>query len=317
MKKLLELALGIVTSVGGFLEIGSIATAAQAGAEFRFQLIWAVLLGGLCLIFLVEQSGRLAAISKHTVTDAIRERFGLNYFVFMFVVLLIVCLLVLAAELGGVCVALEFLTGIAFPWWAIPVAFVTWLLIWKANFEVIEKGVSLLGLVTLCFVIGVFILHPPWRTVAAGVVPTLPNHDKSHYWFIAVSILGASISPYLYLFYSSGAVEDKWDESYIAVNRGIAAIGMSFGSLISVAVIVLAGLVFLPAGIKVEHYYELRTLLTPAFGSWGVTLLAASLAISCLGAALDLVSKSRTWLRKALVGTGVKIRSHAKRRGLV
>ena len=39
MKKILEIALGIVTSVGGFLEIGSITTAAQAGADFSFQLI--------------------------------------------------------------------------------------------------------------------------------------------------------------------------------------------------------------------------------------------------------------------------------------
>jgi hypothetical protein len=54
MKNALQIALGIVTSVGGFLEIGSIATAAQAGAEYRFGLAWAVALGGLCLIFLVE-----------------------------------------------------------------------------------------------------------------------------------------------------------------------------------------------------------------------------------------------------------------------
>jgi hypothetical protein len=38
--KAVESALGIVTSVGGFLEIGSIATAAQAGGQFGFQLAW-------------------------------------------------------------------------------------------------------------------------------------------------------------------------------------------------------------------------------------------------------------------------------------
>ena len=48
MKKILEIALGIVTSVGGFLEIGSIATAAQAGSDFSLQLIWAIVLGGIC-----------------------------------------------------------------------------------------------------------------------------------------------------------------------------------------------------------------------------------------------------------------------------
>src|SRR5438874_11009540 len=76
MKKWGEIALGIATSVGGFLDVGSIATSAQAGAEYRFQLLWAVALGTLCLIFLTVMSGRLAAVSGHTVTDAVRVRFG-------------------------------------------------------------------------------------------------------------------------------------------------------------------------------------------------------------------------------------------------
>jgi Mn2+/Fe2+ NRAMP family transporter len=59
----LEITLGIVTSVGGFLEIGSIATAAQAGAAFGYQLIWAVVLGTACVAILVEMSGRFAAVS--------------------------------------------------------------------------------------------------------------------------------------------------------------------------------------------------------------------------------------------------------------
>lgn len=66
MTKIFEIALGIVTSIGGFLEAGSVATAAQAGAAFRFQLAWAVVLGTVCLIFLIEMAGRLAAVSKHT-----------------------------------------------------------------------------------------------------------------------------------------------------------------------------------------------------------------------------------------------------------
>ena len=209
MKKILEIALGIVTSVGGFLEIGSIATAAQAGAEFSFQLIWAIVLGGICIIFLVEQSGRFAAVSGRTLPDAIRERFGFNYFAFMFVILGLVSLMVLAAEIGGVCIALELATGIGFPWWAIPIGLVVWLIIWKGTFGIIEKGVSVLGLVTLSFVIGAYILHPPWGQVAASTLPSLPQHDSARYWFIAVSILGASISPYLFFFYSAGAIEDE------------------------------------------------------------------------------------------------------------
>ena len=76
MKRWLDVALGIVTSVGGFLEIGSITTAAQAGAEYKYQLAWAIVLGTVCIALLIEMSGRFAAVSHHTVPDAIRERFA-------------------------------------------------------------------------------------------------------------------------------------------------------------------------------------------------------------------------------------------------
>lgn len=288
MKKILEIALGIVTSVGGFLEIGSITTAAQAGADFSLQLIWVIVLGGLCIIFLVEQAGRFAAVSGRTIPDAIRERFGFNYFAFLYLTLVLVSLLVLAAEIGGVCIALELATGIGLQWWALPAAFVIWFVIWKGTFGVIEKGVSMLGLVTVCFVVGAFMIHPPWGQVVQGAVPSLPQHDSAHYWFIAVSILGASISPYLFFFYSSGAIEDEWRETHVGINRVIATSGMSFGSLISIAVLILAAMIFAPRGMKVEHYSQLPELLVPVFGHKGFWLLVASLCIACMGAAMEI-----------------------------
>jgi Mn2+/Fe2+ NRAMP family transporter len=288
MKKILEIALGIVTSVGGFLEIGSIATAAQAGSDFSLQLIWAIVLGGICIIFLVEQAGRFAAVSGRTIPDAIRERFGFNYFAFLYLVLALVSLIVLAAEIGGVCIALELATGWGFQWWAIPVALVIWLVIWKGTFGVIEKGVSMLGLVTLCFVVGAVVIHPPWAQVAKSALPSLPQHDSVHYWFVAVSILGASISPYLFFFYSSGAIEDEWNEGYVSINRIIATGGMSFGSIISIAVLILAAMIFAPQGVKFEHYSQLPQLLVPVFGYWGYWLIVASVGIACLGAAMEI-----------------------------
>jgi Mn2+/Fe2+ NRAMP family transporter len=120
------------------------------------------------------------------------------------------------------------------------------------------------------------------------LVPTLPNRDKAHYWFIAVSVLGASISPYLYYFYSSGAIEEKWDVTYIATNRAIAAIGMGFGGFLSLAVLVLAAVLFHPRGIKVEHYQQLPDLLSGVFARKGFWLVIASLAIACLGATLEI-----------------------------
>jgi Mn2+/Fe2+ NRAMP family transporter len=289
VKKALEITLGIVTSIGGFLEVGSLATAVQAGAAFGFELVWAIVLGTVCVSFLVEMAGRFAAVSRHTIPDAIRERFGFNFFIVPLFSTFIVNFLVLSAEIGGVCLALQLVTGISFRWWALPVAFAIWLMLWKGTFGVIEQGVSILGLVTLCFIVGAVMLHPPWKQVGMGALPTLPSYDKAHYWFIAVSILGASITPYLFFFYSSGAVEDKWDKSYLGVNRAVAGLGMSFGGTIALGALIVAALVFPPRGIvQIDAYDQIALILTPVFGYWGFILFAASLCIACFGAALEI-----------------------------
>ncbi|MEG4964311.1 MULTISPECIES: divalent metal cation transporter [unclassified Microcoleus] len=287
MNKIREIALGIVTSIGGFLDVGAIATAAEAGSSFEFQLIWTIVLGTICVIALVEMSGRLAAVSKHTLADAVRERLGFNFFIFPLIAEVIVDFLVLGAEIGGVCIALQLVTGISFQWWALPVAFAIWLFLWKGTFSLIENGISFLGLITLAFVVATFKLRPALPAVAEGLLPTIPQQDTAHYLFIAVSILGALISPYLFYFYSSGAVEDKWDRSHLGVNRAVAGLGMGFGSVVSLGVLIVAAQVLHPRGIQVDSYEQAALMLTQPFGYWGFVLFAASLGVACFGAALE------------------------------
>jgi Mn2+/Fe2+ NRAMP family transporter len=286
--KAVEITLGIVTSVGGFLEIGSIATAAQAGALFGYRLIWAAVLGGVCVAFLVEQSGRLAAVSGLTIAAAIRERFGFSYWFVLLVLLAPVSLLTLAAEIGGISIALEFTTGVAYRWWTAPAMLFVWLLLWKGKFSAIEQGVSFLGLVTVCFIVGAFRLGPDWSEVLLRIAPALPPHDAGRYWFIAVSILGASITPYLMFFYSSGAIEDKWNRSYLSANRAIAGIGMAFGTLIAIGVLIVSSLTLAPRGMELDDYSKLAVLLDDAFGASGLKLIIGSLIIACVGAALEI-----------------------------
>ena len=288
MKKILQLSLGIITSVGGFLEIGSVTTSAQAGAQFGYQLLWPLLFGTICLVFLVEMSGRLAAVSKHTVVGAMRERFGFPFFFVVSVGITIVVFMVLIAELGGIAFSLQMLTGIGFPWWALPVSLVVWLLMWKGTFSLIEYGASLLGLVTISFAVAAFRLHPDWAAVASGFLPSMPHSDKARYGFLTVSILGATISPYLMYFYSSGAIEEKWDRSYVVMNRIIAGFGMFFGGFLAMAVLIAAALAFQPMGIQVNTFPQAALLMTTALPKWGFYLFALSMLFACFGAALEI-----------------------------
>ncbi len=287
MKKATQLALGIVTAVGGFFDAGNLATSAQAGASFRFQLVWSLLLGTLLVIFLVEMSGRFAAVTRKALPDAIREHFGFTAWLVPFLVLTLVHFLVLASEIGGICFALHLVTGLPPAVWALPVAVLTWLFLWRSTFGTIENSTSLLGLLTLAFVVAAVRHHPPTGELLAGMLPSLPHHDPAKYWFIAVSILGSVIAPYLFYFYSSGAVEDEWDPSYVNVNRGIAFVGMGFGSLIALGAIVVAAVVLAPRGIEVNDYHQAAMMLTDAFPFWGFVLFAAAMAIACLGAGIE------------------------------
>jgi Mn2+/Fe2+ NRAMP family transporter len=288
VSKLLEIALGLVTGIGGFLEAGSLATSAQAGAAFGFQLVWALALGTICIAFLVEMAGRLAAVSKHTLPDAMRERFGIRFFTVPLIAVALVSFLVLASEIGGVSLALQFATGIHFQWWAPAVALAVWLLLWAHNFSLVEKGASLLGLVTLVFVVASFKLHTPLSEIGGHLLPSLPQQYPAKYWFMAVSIIGASVSPYLFYFYSAGAIEDHWDESYLGVNRIIAGLGMGFGGTVAVAVLAGAAMVFHSRGIQIERYEQIPLQLVQPLGRWGFILFVASLGIACFGAALEI-----------------------------
>jgi Mn2+/Fe2+ NRAMP family transporter len=288
MKKWGEIALGIVTGIGGFLEVGSIATSSQAGAEYGYRLIWVLVLGTVSLAILMEITGRMAAVSRRSYVDLLRETFGLRFFLVPLVAVFVVSVLVLASEIGGVSVALQLATGIPLRWWPVPVAIVAWLLLWRGTFGIVEQGTAILGLVSIAFAVGVFELHPQWSAVGRALLPSAPTHDPARYWYLAVSILGASISPYLYLFYSAGAIEDQWDSGYLAVNRITVGAGNLFGGTLAIAVLILAALIFAPRGIHVERFEQIARLLQTPLGRAGFVLFIAALAITCFGATLEI-----------------------------
>lgn len=288
MKKIGEVALGVVTGIGGFLEAGSIATASQAGAEFGFQLAWVVALGTLALAFLMEMTGRLAAVSHRTYVDLLRERFGVRFFTLPLVAVLVVSFLALAAEIGGASTALAMATGIPLRWWPLPIALVGWALLWRGNFNIMEQGTAVLGLVALVFAVGAIKLHPQWGAVGAGLIPSAPHRDTARYWYLAVSVLGASISPYLLLFYSAGAIEDGWTIEDVAVNRITATIGNIFGGGLAVTVLVVAAMVLAPRHIKADSFAPIAHMLATPLGKAGVALFLATLLITCFGTTLEI-----------------------------
>ena len=60
MKQLFGITLGIMTALGGFVDLGQIVFTMQAGALFGYRLLWAVLLGTAAIIV----TWRCAVVSR-------------------------------------------------------------------------------------------------------------------------------------------------------------------------------------------------------------------------------------------------------------
>src|SRR5437764_13765152 len=201
MKKWFSITLGIVTATGGFLDVGTVATSGEAGAKFGLGLIWAMMVATVAVIILVEMIGRFTALSQKTYADAIRENFGLKFYLFPLISELIAESLLLGAELGGIAIALSLFTGISWHYLFPVAALLVWVMTWRAPFSLIENGPALLGLITLSFLVGIVALGGiPAQLLTTLWKPEIKSGELGDYLYLAAATLGATISPYLLYF---------------------------------------------------------------------------------------------------------------------
>ena len=70
MKNLVSITLGVMTALGGFVDVGQLVFTMQAGALFGYRLGWSVVLGTIGIIVFLEMSGRIAAGARLHVPAA-------------------------------------------------------------------------------------------------------------------------------------------------------------------------------------------------------------------------------------------------------
>src|SRR4051812_33325628 len=111
MKRIFAVALGILTAIGGFVDIGDLVTNALVGSRFGMSLAWVVVVGVLGICVFAEMSGRVAAVSGRPTFDLIRERLGPRVGLANLIASMAVTFLTFIAEIGGVALAIEIATS--------------------------------------------------------------------------------------------------------------------------------------------------------------------------------------------------------------
>ena len=74
MRRIWQLFLGIMAATGGFVDIGELVFTVQAGAQFRYMLLWVTVVGTIGIILFSEMCGRIAAIPKLTTFHIIKSK---------------------------------------------------------------------------------------------------------------------------------------------------------------------------------------------------------------------------------------------------
>jgi manganese transport protein len=289
VSKLLNLALGILAAIGGFVDIGDLVFNTAAGATFGFQLMWVIPVGVLGIIVYSEMSGRVAAVSGKAVFDAVRERTGFAAGLSALVASEVVNLLTLAAEIGGVAIALQLLAGLPYRVLLALAVLGLAIVLWTLHLEWMERIFGYGGLCLLVFAVAAVKLSPDWTKVANGFLPHLSQNNPWLYLYFAVGLLGAAMTPYEVYFYSSGGIEDGWTAKDVGLNRANAIVGYSLGGFLSLALMIVGASVFLKHGINPEHLGTIALGAEQPLGKVGLLLAITGILFAVGGAAIDTV----------------------------
>ena len=289
MKRLLALALGVLTAIGGFVDIGDLVTNSLVGARFGLGLAWVVVVGVLGIIVFAEMSGRVAAMTGRATFDLVRERLGPRAGLLNLAGSMAVTFLTFIAEIGGVALALELVSSVNYLLLVPFTGLAVWLVLWRVKFALLENVFGLLGLALLVFAVAVWQLGPDWSGLLdAATRPAVPASEGAPtYWYYAVALFGAAMTPYEVFFFSSGGVEEHWSRKDLATSRLNVFVGFPLGGMLSLAVAVTAAVVFLPAGIEVDTLGQVGLPVSEALGRVGLAVALLGFFAATFGAAME------------------------------
>jgi Mn2+/Fe2+ NRAMP family transporter len=289
VNKVFAVALGILTAIGGFVDIGDLVTNALVGSRFGLSLAWVVVLGVIGIVVFSEMSGRVAAVSGRGTFDLVRERLGPRIGLANLLASMGVTFLTFIAEIGGVALAIEIATSVDYLLWVPVVAAALWIVLWRVRFSVLENAFGLVGLCLVVFAVALWKLDPDWSGLWDQVTSLAPPSGESwtSYSYYAVALFGAAMTPYEVFFFSSGGVEEHWGEKDMSTMRLNVFLGFPLGGMLSLSIAAVTAVVFLPAGVQVESLSQVPLPVAIALGKIGVAIALLGFFAATFGAACE------------------------------
>lgn len=280
----------------GYMDPGNWATDLAGGSKFGYTLIWVLLMSNIMALLLQSLSARLGIVRGRDLAQANRETYPkpINFILYLLAEIAIAATDL--AEVLGMAIGLYLLTGLPLMWGVALTALDTFLLLFlqRMGMRVMEAFIiTLIGVISISFLIEIILAKPHLPEVASGLIPSLPNNEAL---YIAIGIIGATVMPHnLYLHSSLVQTRKiKRDEKSIrfALKMSVldSTIALNLAFFVNAAILVLAAATFFKTGrTEVAQLEEAHQLLSPLLGSnlastlFAVALIAAGQSSTITG----------------------------------
>jgi manganese transport protein len=238
----------------GYMDPGNWGTDLQAGAQFRYDLLWVVALSSFMAIIMQIASARLGVVTGKDLAQACRD----FYPAWTRWPLWLLCELAIVAcdlaEVLGSAVAINLLFHIPLLWAVIITAFDVLLLLALQGLGMRFIEAIILVLVATvggCYFIEIFVL-PQTRPdfVEMGNALLRPGFRQEGMILVAIGIIGATVMPHNLYLHSALVQSRKLQASEPMVRRAIkfntidTIVALSVAFLVNAAILVLAAMVF-------------------------------------------------------------------------
>ncbi len=305
----------------GYMDPGNWATDLEGGARFGYHLLWVLVLSNAMAILLQTLSARLGIVAGRDLAQACRESYSRRVGNALWVLCEIAIAACDLAEVLGAAIALRLLFGIPLIAGVLVTAADTLLILWLSRYGIrlIEAVIlSLIAIVTGCFLVELSLAKPMLHEMVSGIVPRLNRESL----YVAIGILGATVMPHnLYL--HSALVQTRRLGRSVAQRREAcrynlfdSVLALNGALIVNAAILVLAAAVFFKQGIVVTQIEQAQGLLSPLLGTafasvlFAVALLASGQSSTLTGTFagqivmegfLDL--RMQPWLRRLVTRT--------------
>jgi Mn2+/Fe2+ NRAMP family transporter len=239
-------------------------------------LSWLVLLLLPMIVVVQTIAATIGAICPSSIQGAIRRHYGLRWALVALVAVVAVNLATLTADLEAAAESLKLLTGLPRAYFVLPFAgCIGWLLVSRSYLRV-ERFLSLLPLIFVCYGISAVLAKPDWAALAHSLV--LP-----HFKFTppvatgALALLGTTLTSYVYYWESIGVSERGSPLSELAGAKADAAWGALAPGICFLFILVAAAATLGATHIRVDTATDAAAALKPLAGEWATALFAIGL----------------------------------------